>query len=152
MAKAKTDEDWMGRALKLADQAAEDGEVPVGAVIVKDGMVVGEGWNRSIGNRDPSAHAEIIAMRDAGGLLGNYRLSDCELYVTLEPCIMCAGAMIHARIKRLIYGAADPKTGAAGSVFDILSSDKHNHSVDVTGGVMAEEAAEKLQAFFRERR
>jgi tRNA(adenine34) deaminase len=142
----------MRRALALARRAAEEGEVPVGAVLVRNGEVIAEGWNRPIAAQDPTAHAEIEAMRAGAAVLGNYRLIDTTLYVTLEPCVMCAGAVIHARVKRLVYGAADPKTGAAGSVFDIFASGKVNHQVLVDGGVLAEECGEMLAEFFRARR
>lgn len=143
---------WMQRALELAHQAETEGEVPVGAIVVKDDQILGEGWNAPIGEHDPSAHAEIRALRNAATRLGNYRLLDTTLYVTLEPCVMCAGAIIHARVKRVVYGAADPKTGAAGSVFDILNSERHNHRVNITGGVMEQECSEMLKDFFLARR
>ena len=148
------DEDlvWMGEALLLAKRAGLEEEVPIGAVIVKDGEIVGRGWNRNIGLNDPSAHAEIMAMRDAGKALGNHRLPGCSLYVTLEPCPMCAGAMIHARLSRVVYGADDPKTGAAGGVFDLLGDPSHNHRVEITGGCLAEESAAMLKDFFKQRR
>ena len=152
---AGTDADraWMRRALELARHAdASDGEVPVGAVVVLDGQVAGEGWTRSITLGDPSAHAEIQALRDAGRRCGNYRLPGAALYVTLEPCVMCAGAIVHARIARVVYGANDPKTGAAGSAFDVLQHEKHNHRVEVTRGVLADECGDLLRAFFRSRR
>jgi tRNA(adenine34) deaminase len=143
---------WMEEALRLATKAQAAGEVPVGAVVVRDGNILGRGWNQVIGSNDPTAHAEIIAMREAAATLGNYRLTGCELYVTLEPCAMCAGAMIHARIGKLVLGAADPKAGAAGSVIDILKSAVANHRVDVERGVLASRCMEILQAFFREKR
>ncbi len=143
---------WMRRALRLAEQAGREGEVPVGAVLVKGGRVVGEGWNRPIAGCDPSAHAELEALRDAGKRLGNYRLCDTTLYVTLEPCTMCAGAIIHARVGRLVFGAYDPKTGAAGSVFDVLTCDRYNHRVECQGGVLAARCSELLTRFFRARR
>lgn len=147
------DRAFMARALALAEHARDaDGEVPVGAVLVVDGQVVGQGWNQPITRCDPSAHAEIQAMRDAGQRLGNYRFPGATLYVTLEPCAMCAMAMVHARIGRVVYGATDPKTGAAGSVFDILVSQRHNHRVDVQGGLCADEAGDMLRRFFRARR
>ena len=148
------DECWMRHALTLADRAErEDDEIPVGAVLVaSDGSVLGEGWNRNITESDPTAHAEIVAMRQAGRRIGNHRLLGCTLYVTLEPCAMCAMAMIHARIARLVYGASDPKTGAAGSVFDLLADPRHNHRVQVEGGVLAAEAGERLTRYFREKR
>jgi len=143
---------WMGEALLLARRAGLEEEVPIGAVIVRDGEIIGRGWNRNIGLNDPSAHAEIMAMRDAGKVLGNHRLPGCSLYVTLEPCPMCAGAMIHARLARVVYGAKDPKTGAAGSVFDLLGDPAHNHRVEVTGGCLGEACSELLKGFFRDRR
>jgi tRNA(adenine34) deaminase len=151
-AQDEIDRRWMAHALELARRAEEDGEVPVGAVIVQDGVVIGEGRNRMIGAHDPSAHAEIDALRDAGRRLGNYRLTGATLYVTLEPCVMCAGAMIHARLARVVYAATAPKTGAAGSQFDVLLSDRHNHRLAVHGGVLAEEAGALLTGFFRRRR
>lgn len=146
------DEYWMRHALDLAQKAAEQGEVPVGAVLIRDGQVLGEGWNQPLTLHDPSAHAEMLAMRAGGIAAANYRLPETTLYVTLEPCPMCAGAMIHARIGRLVFGAFDPKTGAAGSVFDILTDERHNHRIIVSGGILAEECAETLRAFFRVRR
>ncbi|MEZ0470028.1 tRNA adenosine(34) deaminase TadA [Luteimonas salinilitoris] len=144
----------MRQALALAERAEkEDDEVPVGALLVDaDGRVLGEGWNRNIGEHDPTAHAEIVAMRAAGRQLGNHRLPGCTLYVTLEPCAMCAMAMVHARIARVVYAAADPKTGAAGSVFDLLADARHNHRVAVTGGVLAGEAGAMLSNYFRRKR
>ncbi len=147
------DERWMRRALELAMHARDvEGEVPVGAVLVLDGDIVGEGWNRNVTMSDPTAHAEIGALRDAGRRLGNHRIPDSTLYVTLEPCAMCAMALVHARVARVVYGAVDPKTGAAGSVFDTLISDRHNHRVDVQGGLLASESAALLRDFFRARR
>lgn len=145
---------WMRQALDLAERASREfGEIPVGALVIDpDGRVVGEGWNRNIGDHDPSAHAEIVAMRAAGRALGNHRLIGCTLVVTLEPCAMCAMAMVHARIARLVYGAADPKTGACGSVFDLLSDPRHNHRVEVAGGVLADEAGARLSNWFRMKR
>lgn len=143
----------MRRALELAAIGEQAGEVPVGAVLVKDGEILGEGWNQPIGSNDPSAHAEIVALRDAASRLNNYRLTGTTLYVTLEPCPMCAGAIIHARVACVVYGTRDPKGGAAGSVFDLLPSDQRfNHRVEVEGGVLAEQCAEQLRAFFRTRR
>ena len=143
----------MQRALQLAAHAHDaENEVPVGAVLVQGGEIVGLGWNRNITLHDPTAHAEIQAMRAAGEKLANHRLSGATLYVTLEPCSMCAMAMIHARIDRVVYAAADPKTGAAGSVFDTLISELHNHRIDVAGGLLAEESATLLRDFFRARR
>jgi len=146
------DEQWMQRALVLAKEAEDAGEVPVGCVIVIEGELIAEGWNRPIGSSDPTAHAEIIALRAAGRKLDNYRLPGAELYVTLEPCSMCVGAMLHARVKRVIYAATDPKTGALGGSYDLLNSVRHNHSFEVTNGVMAEQGREMLQAFFKRRR
>lgn len=147
------DEHWMRRALELAAHAASaDGEVPVGAVLVRDNALIGEGWNRNITLNDPSAHAEILAMRAAGAHVGNYRFPGATLYATLEPCAMCAMALVHARIARVVYAATDPKTGAAGSVFDTLISDRHNHRIEVNQGLFANESANLLRAFFRARR
>lgn len=142
----------MRHALDLARRAESEGEVPVGAVIVRNDEVVGEGWNRTIGLHDPSAHAEILALREAGEKLGNYRLPGCVVYVTLEPCCMCAGAMIHARLERIVFGATDPKTGAAGGRFDLLDNPAHNHHPVVFGGCLANECGAVLQAFFQGRR
>lgn len=142
----------MREALELAARAEAAGEVPVGAVLVAGGRVIGRGWNRTISDADPTAHAEIVALRAAGRAAGNYRLGGSTLYVTLEPCPMCAGAMVHARIERLVFGAADPKTGAAGSVFDLLPGEHHNHRVEVTGGCLADACGERLRRFFRARR
>ncbi len=142
----------MTRALELASQARDQGEVPVGAIVVLEGAVIGEGFNQPISLADPSAHAEMQAMRTAARRLDNYRLANTTLYVTLEPCTMCAGAMVHARIKRLVYGAADPKTGATGSVFDLVQAEQLNHQLEVDSGVMAKECGELLRDFFRERR
>jgi len=139
-------------ALALARQAETEGEVPVGAVVVKDGDLLGEGWNRTIGLSDPSAHAEIIALREAGLKLGNYRLPGCVLYVTLEPCAMCVSAAIHARLERLVFGAADPKTGAMGGAYSLPDIHSHNHRLRGQGGLMADEAGELLRSFFRARR
>jgi tRNA(adenine34) deaminase len=146
--------DWMRHALALAERAErEDDEIPVGAVVVDaSGKVVGEGWNRNIAEHDPTAHAEIVAMRRAGQALGNHRLVGCTLYVTLEPCAMCAMAMVHARIARVVFGAYDPKTGAAGSVFDLLGDPRHNHRVQVEGGVLGAEAGARLTEYFRAKR
>jgi len=147
------DDRFMTRALELARHAGDaHAEVPVGAVIALDGEIVGEGWNQSISGNDPSAHAEVLALRDAGQKLGNYRFPGTTLYVTLEPCAMCSGALVHARVARVVYAAHDPKTGAAGSVFDTLVSPKHNHRIAVDHGLRAEEAAALLRAFFRQRR
>lgn len=142
----------MQHALYLADKACEQGEVPVGAVIIKNDKIIADGWNQPITNHDPSAHAEIMALRYAGQEKQNYRLPETTLYVTLEPCMMCAGAIIHARVERVVFGAYDPKTGAAGSVFDVFADSRHNHQIKVTGGVLAEQCGDKLRDFFRERR
>jgi tRNA(adenine34) deaminase len=146
------DQQWMLEALALAEYAMDVQEVPVGAVLVLENKVIGKGWNQPIASSDPTAHAEIIALRDAANSISNYRLPDTTLFVTLEPCIMCVGAIIHARIKRLVFGAYDTKTGAAGSVFDVLSDARHNHSVQVQGGVLEKQSAELLQSFFHKRR
>lgn len=147
-----TDADFMQEALRLAKQAAAAGEVPVGAVVVKDGAIIGRGWNQPISSADPTAHAEIIALRDASRTLGNYRLNDCDLYVTLEPCVMCSGAIMHARLRQVIYGARDPKTGACGSVVDLFAQPQLNHHATVSGGVLADAAVALLQDFFSQRR
>ena len=148
------DEHWMRHALALADRAQrEDNEIPVAAIIVDaDGNIVGEGWNRNIAESDPSAHAEIVAMRRAGQAIGNHRLIGCTLYVTLEPCAMCAMAAVHARLARVVFGALDPKTGACGSVFGLLADPRHNHRVEVAGGVLGDEAGAMLSAWFRAKR
>ena len=148
----KHDEYWMRHALNLARQAAAAGEVPVGAVVVQNGLCIGEDWNRPIASHDPCAHAEILALRAAARTLENYRLPGTTLYVTLEPCVMCAGALVHARIERLVFGAYDLKTGAAGSVFEILSDPRHNHRVEVVGGILAAECGPCLTEFFAARR
>ena len=147
-----SDQIWMGLALEQARLAEAQGEVPVGAVVVKDGEVVGRGFNRPILSHDPSAHAEMVAIRDASQRLGNYRLTDCDLYVTLEPCVMCSGAIFHARIRHVIFGASDPKTGVAGSVMNLYESKPLNHHADVRGGVLATESGALLQSFFAARR
>lgn len=151
---ATLDERWMRHAFALAERAqGEYNEIPVGAVLVgADGRLLGEGWNRNILDHDPSAHAEIVAMREAGRALGNHRLVGSTLYVTLEPCAMCAMALVHARVARVVYGAADPKTGACGSVFDLLADPRHNHRVQVSGGVLGEEAGRRLSNYFRAKR
>ena len=148
------DEHWMRRALSLAERAQREfDEIPVGAVLVgADGRLLGEGWNRNIAEHDPSAHAEIVALRQAGRALGNHRLVGSSLYVTLEPCAMCAMALVHARVARLVFAAADPKTGACGSVFDLLADPRHNHRVEVVGGVLADEAGRRLSNYFRAKR
>jgi tRNA(adenine34) deaminase len=143
---------WMKHALSLAAAAEKEGEVPVGAIVTREDIVLGEGWNRTISLSDPSAHAEILALRQAGERCGNYRLPGCTLYVTLEPCCMCAGAMVHARLERVVYGAADPKTGAAGGVFQLLSDPRHNQVPEVSGGCLAEQCSEQLKQFFRQKR
>lgn len=147
-----TDDEYMQQALELARDAAKSNEVPVGAIVVKDGVVIGHGGNAPIGNHDPTAHAEIIAMREAAAHLGNYRLIDCTLYVTLEPCAMCSGAMQHARIARLVYGASDPKTGACGSVINLMGEPRLNHHTEVVGGVLAKDCGALLSEFFKLRR
>jgi tRNA(adenine34) deaminase len=146
------DELWMEEALRCAKRALEADEVPIGAVVVCDGEIVGRGWNRNIGENDPTAHAEIVALREAGAKIGNYRLSSCELFVTIEPCAMCAGAVVHARIDRLIYGTDDAKAGAVRSVMQLLDYPQLNHRVQVRSGVLAGRSAELLQTFFRNRR
>ena len=143
------DELWMEEALRSAQRALEAGEVPIGAVIVYEGRIVGRGRNRNIAGHDPTAHAEIIALREAGAALGNHRLANCDLFVTIEPCSMCAGAMVHARIKRLVYGADDPKAGAVQSIMQLLNHPQMNHRVEVRNGVLAGRCAEVLQEFFR---
>ncbi|WP_313172177.1 tRNA adenosine(34) deaminase TadA [Stenotrophomonas sp.] len=151
---AAVDTHWMRQALALADRAQREfDEIPVGAVLVgADGALLGEGWNLNIAHHDPSAHAEIVAMRQAGKALGNHRLVGSTLYVTLEPCAMCAMALVHARIARVVYAATDPKTGACGSVFDLLTDPRHNHRVQVQGGVLAQEASLRLSNYFRAKR
>lgn len=149
---SESDMNFMREALWLAEQAAQAGEVPVGAVVVKEGKIVGRGFNAPISRHDPSAHAEIAALRDAAQHLGNYRLVDCELFVTLEPCVMCVGAMFHARIGRVVFGARDPKTGAAGSVFNLFDEERLNHHAALQGGVLAEACGKLLSDFFAARR
>jgi tRNA(adenine34) deaminase len=144
-----SDEFWMEEALRCAQRALEAGEVPVGAVVVADETVVGRGWNRNISGNDPTAHAEIMALREAGKSLGNHRLGACDLFVTIEPCAMCAGAAVHARVRRLVYGADDLKAGAVQSVLQVVNHAKLNHRMEVQGGVLAGRAAEMLQEFFR---
>lgn len=146
------DDEYMTLAIELAHEAWSAGEVPVGAIVVLDGEIVGRGFNQPISRHDPSAHAEIMALRDAGRHVGNYRLPECTLYVTLEPCAMCAGAIMHARLKRIVFGAADPKTGAAGSVVNLFQEDRLNHHTEIQGGVLARECGELISRFFRERR
>ena len=150
--KAATDADFMQAALELAQQAQDCGEVPVGAVVVQNGVIIGRGHNRPISAADPTAHAEIMAMRAAGMHLGNYRLLDCTLYVTLEPCVMCIGAIFHARIQRLVYAATDPKTGVCGSIIDLPAETRLNHHLQVEAGMMAMEASTLLKQFFAQRR
>lgn len=147
-----SDADFMREALALAAQAAAAGEVPVGAVVVKEGRVIGRGYNQPITSRDPTAHAEVVALRQAAASEGNYRLPGCELYVTLEPCAMCVGAMVHARLARIVYGASDPKTGACGGIVDLPALTAWNHHGRFEGGVLADECGAVLRAFFAERR
>lgn len=147
-----TDEDWMRHAIMLAAKAESQGEVPVGAVVVKDNVLLAEGWNQMISLNDPSAHAEMQAIRAAAALLGNYRLPGCTLYVTLEPCTMCAGVMVHSRIDRLVFGTTDAKTGAAGSVLNLVQHAQFNHQLQVVSGVLAQECAVQLSGFFQRRR
>ena len=146
------DEHFMGLALDLAREAGAAGEVPVGALVVLEGEVVGRGFNQPIGRHDPTAHAEIMALRDAATRLGNYRLPGCTLYVTLEPCAMCAGAIMHARIERVVFGARDPKTGAAGSVIDLFAESRLNHHTTIVGGMLGEACGSLLSGFFAARR
>jgi tRNA(adenine34) deaminase len=147
-----TDEKWMQRAFDLAKKAEAQDEVPVGAAIVYEDQIIGEGWNQPISSDDPTAHAEIMALRDAGNKIGNYRLPNATIYVTLEPCTMCAGAIIHARLSRLVYAVDDPKTGACGSVFNLLQTEELNHKVEIEKGVMEEESRNLIQSFFKEKR
>jgi tRNA(adenine34) deaminase len=149
---SEPDEPWMEEALRAAQRAQEAGEVPVGAVVVCEGRVIGRGWNRNLGDCDPTAHAEIVALREAAAAVGNHRLADCDLFATIEPCPMCAGALVHARIKRLVYGADDPKAGAVRSVMQVLNHPQLNHRVEVRSGVLAGRCAELLQRFFKNRR
>jgi tRNA(adenine34) deaminase len=142
----------MEAALRAAQRALEMGEVPVGAVVVCDGKVIAEGWNRNLTGNDPTAHAEIVALREAGAVVGNHRLGDCELFATIEPCAMCAGALVHARIKRLVYGADDPKAGAVHSLMQVVNHPQLNHRIEVQPGVLAGRCAEIVQTFFRQRR
>ncbi|WP_255556604.1 tRNA adenosine(34) deaminase TadA [Methylococcus sp. Mc7] len=152
MSEPRTDETWMRHALALARTAEAAGEVPIGAVLVRDGEILGEGYNQPISTHDPTAHAEIVALRAAGARLGNYRLVDTTLYVTLEPCAMCMGAILHARVGRLVFGAADPKRGAAVSALRLIDAEFMNHRVELTEGVLAEECGQLLRDFFRNRR
>jgi tRNA(adenine34) deaminase len=146
------DELWMEEALRDAQRGLEAGEVPVGAVVVCDAHIIGRGWNRNISDSDPTAHAEIVALRNAGATVGNHRLAECELFATIEPCSMCAGAMVHARIKRLVYGADDPKAGAVQSIMQVVNHPQLNHHMEVRRGVLAGRCAEVLQTFFKSRR
>ncbi len=143
---------WMAKALALAHHAETAGEIPVGAVVVRDAELIAQGWNQPIVSHDATAHAEIMALRAAGKTLGNYRLSDCVMYVTLEPCSMCVGAMIHARVARVVYGATEPRSGALGGAFNLLAANQHNHLFEVTAGVLAKESGLLLQNFFLRRR
>ncbi|GKT11051.1 MAG: tRNA(adenine34) deaminase [Thiomicrorhabdus sp.] len=152
LSRSELDEFWMRHAYALAEEARLQGEIPVGAIVVLDNQLIGEGWNQSIQNSDPTAHAEMIALKQAGELIGNYRLIDTTLYVTLEPCPMCAGAMVHARVAEVVYGATDLKTGAAGSVFNLVNNPNLNHQLKVHSGVLEDECSSKLSTFFRARR
>jgi tRNA(adenine34) deaminase len=147
-----SDELWMEEALRCAQRALDAGEVPVGAVVICNGNIVGRGWNRNLSDHDPTAHAEIVALREAGRVVGNHRLIDCELFATIEPCAMCAGAAVHARISRLVFGADDPKAGAVHSLLPVVNYPGLNHKMDVQGGVLAGRSAEIMQEFFRQRR
>jgi tRNA(adenine34) deaminase len=149
---SKSDADWMRQALALAARAEAEGEVPVGALVVRDGQVLGEGWNQPVALRDPTAHAEILALRTAAQKIGDYRLGGATLYVTLEPCPMCAAAVAHARVARLVFGAWDPRQGAAGSAFNLVAAEAMNHQVDAFGGVLSEECGVMLKRFFASRR
>jgi tRNA(adenine34) deaminase len=148
----QTDELFMEEALRAAQRALEAGEIPVGAVVVCEGRIIGCGWNRNLAESDPTAHAEIVALREAGAALGNHRLGECEIFVTIEPCAMCSGALVHARLKRLVYGAEDAKAGAVHSVVRVLNHPEFNHRMEVRSGVLAGRSAELLQSFFRQRR
>ena len=150
--RSRDDEWWMEQALEQARLAAQAGEVPVGALVIKDGEIIGLGHNRNLLDHDPAAHAEIIALRQAAARLGNHRLTGCEMFVTIEPCAMCAGALVHARLARLVYGASDPKAGAAGSVLQVLNHPGLNHKMEIRSGVLADKCSEILQKFFREKR
>jgi tRNA(adenine34) deaminase len=152
MDELRMDELWMEEALRCAQRALEADEVPVGAVVVCNGNVVGRGWNRNLTDQDPTAHAEIVALRDAGRIVGNHRLVDCELFATIEPCAMCAGAAVHARVRRLVYGADDPKAGAVGSALQVANHPSLNHQMEIRAGVLAGRSAEMVQEFFRKRR
>lgn len=146
------DLNWMQRAFELAEKAKSQDEVPVGAIIILDNQIIGEGWNQPISANDPTAHAEIMALREAGNNIGNYRLADTTMYVTLEPCAMCAGAIVHARVAKLVYAAEDPKTGACGSVFNLVQTEELNHKVKIDKGVMEEECRSLIQNFFKQKR
>lgn len=146
------DREWMSKALALAEQAGMAGEVPVGAILVKEGQIVAEGWNQPISGCDPTAHAEVIALRDAATKLGNYRLPGTTLYVTIEPCTMCVGALLHARVSRLVYGAAEPRAGAIVSQLRLTESAHFNHKIEVVGGILADQCSELMRNFFRQRR
>jgi tRNA(adenine34) deaminase len=150
--KPASDELWMEEALRAAQQGLNRGEVPVGAVVVRNGKVVGRGWNRNLSDCDPTAHAEIVALREAAAIVGNHRLEDCALFATIEPCAMCAGALVHARLQRLVYGADDPKAGAVTSVLQVLNHSSLNHRMEVRGGILAGKCAGLLQEFFKHRR
>ena len=150
--RSRDDESWMEQALEQARLAAQAGEVPVGALVIKDGEIIGLGHNRNLLDHDPAAHAEIVALRQAAARLGNHRLTGCEMFVTIEPCAMCAGALVHARLARLVYGTSDPKAGAAGSVLQVLNHPGLNHKMEIRSGVLAEKCSEILQKFFREKR
>ncbi|CAM4020648.1 tRNA adenosine(34) deaminase TadA [Pseudoalteromonas byunsanensis] len=152
MNEQEQDQYWMSQALIYADKAEQQDEIPVGAVVVKDNQLISAGWNQSICQHDPSAHAEMQAIREAGKVLENYRLVDCTLYVTLEPCPMCAGLLVHSRLKRVVFGARDAKTGAAGSIMNLVKEPRLNHQLEVTEGVLAEQCSDKLSAFFKRRR
>jgi len=152
MTNPSTDELWMEEALRAAQRALEAGEVPIGAVVVCGNKVIGRGWNSNLTDSDPTAHAEIMALREAARAVGNHRLSGCELFATIEPCAMCAGALVHARIKGLVYGADDPKAGAVHSAMQVLNHPKLNHQMEVRGGVLASRCSDLLQTFFRQRR
>lgn len=147
-----TDQSWMEEALRCAQRYLQSNEIPVGAVVVLENKIIGRGWNRNLTDADPTAHAEVIALREAAARIGNHRLLNCELFSTIEPCAMCAGAMIHARIKRLVYGADDPKAGAVHSVLQVLNHPRLNHQIEVRSGVLGNRCAELLQEFFRLRR
>jgi len=147
-----TDEFYMAKALQLAEQAGAAGEVPVGAIVVKDGEIVGKGFNQPISGCDPTAHAEIVAMRNAANNLSNYRLSDCDLYVTIEPCTMCVGAMVHGRIRRVLFGALEPRAGALQSQLQLMDQSHYNHSIEWQGGVLAQECGDLISSFFRRKR